>query len=155
MNSAVKENTQNEIATREEMIEEACRRLQMLDLHSDVLRSFKKDNTLYYSERRYVFGALCGVLFWVSTIEKYVKIIKDFEEKHNAVVYHATLENMIFGKCLDLFYVNKNKEEWIGDHKNLRNGRSFVYVVNLDDDACSEFGTICFKECAGGLVRTA
>ena len=148
-----------EKATREEMIQEACKRLETLDLHGDVLNYFEIDQTLYYSERGGIrFGGKTmpvGVLYWIDNNEEFSQAGKAFEEKSGGVVYHAIYEELEFGRCLDLFHVSPYKDEWEHERMKLKNGYSFVYVKNLDADWCSEYGTIQFQECGGGLIRTA
>ena len=155
---------QNEFATREEMIQEACTRLEMLNLHPDVLSSFKKNQTLFYSERQSLkFNELfadnmfdyIGTLYHIKNNDEFVYTIKNFEEKSCGLVYHATYEKLDFGRCLDLFYVTKYKDEWSYNRKELKDGYSFVYTVNLTNKLFSECGLICFKKIDGGLIRTA
>lgn len=155
---AVSNMDETEEPTHEEMIEEAIKRLEMLDLHPDVLNYFKKDQTLYYSER----GGICwcgktmpvGVLYWIDNNEEFSQAVKAFEKKSGGVVYHATYEELEFGRCLDLFYVSPYKDEWEDDRMRLKDGCPVVYTKNLDDEFWSEYGTIGFQECGGGCVRT-
>ena len=37
----------------------------------------------------------------------------------------------------------------------IKDGYAFVYTKNVNDDWCSEFGSICIKSQLGGLVRVA
>ena len=149
----------NTIATHEEMVAEAIKRLSLLNLHKDVLKHFKNDQTLYYSERSGICmrneSALVGVLYWIDNREEFSQAVAAFEEKSGGVVYHATYEQTGFGRCLDLFYVSPYKEEWAHDREDLLQGYSLVYAKNFDDDLCSEYGSICFACRGGGLVRTA
>lgn len=39
------------------------------------------------------------------------------------------------------------------DREDIKDGYVFIYCKNLDDDICSEFGSICYKSVNGGLVR--
>ena len=153
------EMTEDILATREEMIEEAIQRLEMLDLHEAVLRLFKKNHQLFYSERcgLKLLGKTMpvGVLYWIDNKKEFSQMVKAFEEKSGGVVYHATYEELEFGRCLDLFFVSPYKDEWERDRIELENGYSCAYVKNLDDDFCSEYGMIRFQECGGGLIRTA
>ncbi len=148
-----------ETATREEMITEAIKRIKMLDLHEDVLHYFEEDQTLYYSERgglRFAGKTIpVGVLYWMENEEEFENAVKAFEEKFGGVVYHATYEKTDFGRCLDLFFVSRYKDEWQRDRRELLEKCPFVYVKNLDGDMFSEYGHIEFKECGGGLIRTA
>lgn len=55
---------------------------------------------------------------------------------------------------LNLLYVNAYEEEWERDKQDLKENYSFSYVVNLDDEIFSEFGSIAFEVKSGGLIRT-
>ena len=81
--------------------------------------------------------------------------IRKFEEKHNALVYHAILTRTVFGTLLTLLYVTEEKEVWQEDKEQLQEGSPLAYVVNLDDDTCSEFGGIQITGKMGGIVRIA
>ena len=141
---------------REKMKDEAINRLAMLQMHPDVLKSFKKD-VLYYSER----SPLGGILYWLDNNPEWPKIVSDLEEEHNILVYHATHERTEFGELLDLLYVSSYEEEWAMDRDNIReaatqNGQFFpiAYTVNLSDPLMSEFGSVGMRAVGGGLVRT-
>ena len=143
---------------RQRQVEEARRRLKMLQdkgLHENVLAEFDEDNTVYYSERIRMGGLVAGILYWVRNRQRFVDVVRAFEEEMDAVVYHATYEHMIYGDILDLFYVSKHTEEWEQDRRDLQVGCPFVRAVNLDDDILSDFGYINYKISGGGLIRTA
>ena len=127
---------------------EAIRRMKLIKILPNVIEEFEKDNVVNYSEFE-------GVLYWLSNKPEWEEFVKAFEEKHNALVYHAELSYMEFGTCLSLFFVGNYKEEWERDYNDLKDGYAFVYVWNMDDNFCSEFGTIGFKAVNGGVKRTA
>lgn len=136
---------------------EAARRLKMLEgkgLHPDVVRQFETEGLVNYSDRISFGHGAAGGLFWIDE-SNFAARIKDLEESEGFFVYHATHEHTDFGELLDLFHVSKDIEEWHTDRKDIEEGYSFVYVVNLDDDICSEYGSIGFAVSGGGLVRTA
>ncbi len=81
--------------------------------------------------------------------------ISEFEEKHNVTVYHVIYTNTSFGKLLNYMYVSNNQDEWELDIDDIKQGYALVYVNNLSDDNCSEFGSIGIKNVFGGLIRTA
>ena len=58
-----------------------------------------------------------------------------------------------FGECYTMFYVSDSPEEWDSDKAELKEGYQLVYVKNVTDDFCSEFGSIAFKQNIGGLIR--
>lgn len=128
----------------EEQKQEAITRLQSLKLHPNVLREFK-EGMVNQSES-------IGILFWVD--EKIKATIDEFEKEHNAIVYHVIFTPTQIGKLYSFFYVSNSKDEWEDDRKELKDGYPIVYVYNMDDDYCSEFGSIGFRAANGGLVRT-
>ena len=81
--------------------------------------------------------------------------IKEFEEEHNALVYHVIHTYTEFGELYSLLYVSDDEEEWVLDHADIHAGYTIVYVWNKSDDWMSEFGSIAVQERFGGLVRTA
>lgn len=158
----------NNIATPEEMRQEAENRLEILTkmgLLKDVLKDFKKPvdgkYDRYYTENQpYGFGTL----YWLGQGEtdeggtKIADLISDFEEEKNALVYHAAHQAFLFGgidrmELIDLFYVSQYKDEWEDDKEQLKQGRAFVYALNRTWADGSEFGWIEFYCPAGGLAR--
>ena len=132
--------------TIEQKKQEAIARMKPLHLHPNVIREFEKDNILNLSESG-------GFLYWLTDEQK--EHVSAFEEEHNALVYHAIHDDTWFGELLTFLYVSDHQEEWEADREELRDGYACAYVKNLDDDYCSEFGGIRFKQQFGGLVRTA
>lgn len=138
---------------KEKQKQEALKRMQMLQLMNEVRKDFKESGRVYYSERQNsLFNA---VLYWLDNEPQFVKIIKEFEKKHNALVYHCQLSHLEFGSCLSLLYVSAEEEEWAQDNEWLAEGYPLAYVVNLDNESYSEFGSIGVRPSMGGIVRTA
>lgn len=131
---------------RETQKQEAIKRMKMLKLHENCIREFEQDDVINQSEHG-------GILYWLD--EKQQNIVKKFEAEHGAVVYHAIHNYTAFGELLALLYVSKHKEEWEYDRDDLKEGTALAYVVNIDDEWCSEFGSIGVKPQWGGLCRTA
>ena len=148
-----------------EQFEEACKRLGILQdmgLHENVLSDFQHSDLVNYSEYSKLGPYSIGVLYWVTNDsaksksgKKFEQVIREFEEKYDVLVYHATHEHTNIGELLDLFYVSDSKDEWPLDYDDLANGFASVYAFNFDDPLCSEFGTIGFSVSGGGIVRTA
>lgn len=138
---------------KEKQKQEALKRMQMLQLMNEVRNDFKKTGRVYYSERQNsMFNA---VLYWLDNNPEYVKIVKDFEKKHNALVYHCQLTHFEFGSCLSLLYVSGEEDEWQMENDDLSEGYPLAYVVSLDNESYSEFGSIGVRPSMGGIVRTA
>lgn len=138
---------------KEKQKNEALKRMAMLNLMPQVIKDFEKKDKVYYSERQNaIFNA---ILYWLDNEPNYVEIVKQFEEKHNCLVYHCQLTHMEFGDLLSLLYVSENEEEWEQDKKDLREGCAFSYVANIDCECYNDFGTIGIKPSQGGVLRTA
>ena len=136
---------------------EALNRLRILQmkygLMETVVKEFEDDCTLYYSE--YINENVNGILYYISNEGKFIEAIKEFEEKHQALVYHAILTPLVYGRLLSLLYVSAYTEEWETDRADLEEGLPLVYCINLDDDDLSEFGGIQITGTNGGINRIA
>lgn len=144
-------NTTNDLHALQ--VAEAVKRMGLLNIMPDVIKAFKKDGTIYYSEyQNRLFNA---VLYWLTNEPDYVAKVKDFEKRNNALVYHCQLSHTNIGDMLTLLYVSNNPKNWELDCKDLRNGYAMAYVYNLDDDMCSEAGSVGVRGSMGGVVRTA
>ena len=136
------------MATRsiDEVKEEAIKRLKALKVHPKVLKDFEEEGKLNKSE-------LCGILFWLDDSEK--KMVFEFEEEHDAVVYYVIHQYTNIGELYSLLYVSFDDEEWKLDMADLEAGRALAYVINKTAPDCSEFGSIGIKLGIGGSIRTA
>ena len=94
-----------------------------------------------------------AILYWVEG-EMY-DLMREFEKKHHVMVYHIIENYTDFGRLLSFLYVSESKDEWEYDRNDLTEGYALAYVKNMDDDKCSEFGSIFIEDGYGGLVRTA
>lgn len=132
--------------TNEQKKIEALERMRTLKLYPNIIKEFEKENIVNMSENG-------GFLYWLTDEQK--EIVSDFEAEHDALVYHVIHDFTGFGELLTFFYVSDDDEEWEYDREDLKAGYACAYVKNLTDDMCSEFGSVCFKQQFGGLVRTA
>ena len=126
---------------------EAVKRLQMLKVHPNVIKEFQYDIPL-------INYSFVGALRWVED-PRWKKIISEFEEEYNAVVYHAIFTPTIFGDFLTLLYVSQHDEEWAADNEELEHGCAYAYVANLTNDIYSEIGRVSIEPLFGGVIRTA
>lgn len=124
---------------------EAVERMKMLNLIDNIIYEFKELDVLTRSER--------GILFYLTDEEK--ELVKTWETETENLVYHVIKNKMEFGLCYSLLYVSKHVEEWEADKEDLKEGIPLVYVINVDDMECSEYGSIGVKSFFGGLLRTA
>lgn len=130
---------------RKEMIAEAIERMKMIGLNKDAIKDFKENGKAWKSETP------MGILYWLD--EKEEEMVKAFEERTGAIAYHLIKNNLEFGTCYSILYVSKNKEEWKLDRQDLVNYCPLVYVENIDDEYCSEYGYIGIRPIHSGLVR--
>ena len=137
--------SEKEIVTEEEMIQEANRRMRILQLHINARNEFKDEHRINKSDDN------MGILFWLD--EKEEKMVKELEKKYNFMVYHIihTLSNL--GETYEILFIENNKEEWFAEREDLKNGyaRARVEVVNCSEN--SEFGYIGIEARNGGIVR--
>jgi len=137
---------------KELQIQEAEKRLEILvnkGMVNYVLKEYQEDRTVFYS-------AHFGILYWLkehNNCDEFLEKVRIFEADYDALVYHAIVTRTDFGLCLSLLYVSKSKDEWEDDRQALKESFPFVYVFNLDDEWCSEFGTIEITPLNGGLIR--
>ena len=132
--------------TKEQKKQEALERMKMLMLSPNIIKEFAKDGIVNMSETR-------GFLYWLDDEQK--EYVSDFEEEHNALVYHVIHNYTEVGEMLTFLYVSDDEDEWGYDRDDLKAGYACAYVKNLNEDAFSEFGSVGIKPEFGGLVRTA
>ena len=130
---------------KNEQKKEAIKRMMKLDIYTQAIKEFEKDNVLNKSESG-------GILFWLDENEK--KMVKEFEEKYKATIYHLIHNYTEFGELYSLLFVSKYKEDWDYDNDDLNHNICLAYVKNMNEDAFSEFGSIGIKSQFGGLIRT-
>ena len=132
-------------ATREQMKEEVIKRMKLLNLHTNAIHEFQDDGTVTCSQ----FG---GALFWLNNDQK--KRVNEFETETGNLVYHVIATHYVkLGQMLTLLYVSPYMEDWERDEAELKAGEPLAYVVNCDDEICSEYGCVGIQSCAGGLRR--
>lgn len=135
---------------------EALKRLEILKkeylLHKNVLKEFKQDETIYYSES---FGGFYnGILYWLKNQKEFVDKVKEIEKDHNIYVYHCILSHTTIGDMLSMLYVSSESDYWQDEQEQLINdGYADAFVWNLSFQMDSEFGTIGINGVNGGLER--
>ncbi len=130
---------------REKQKQEAIERMKMLKIYTQAIKEFEKDNVINVSEHG-------GILFWLDDEQQ--EMVKRFEEKYNAVVYHVIHNYTEFGELYSLLYVSQHENEWDYDKDDIKHNLALCYVVNKDEENFSEFGSIGIRPQFGGLVRT-
>ena len=128
---------------REELKQEALKRMKLIKLSSQCIKAFETEDKVWTSER--------GILYDDEDVQK---LVEAFEKDHPGyLVYHVDHTVLEFGDCYSFFIVSPYKEDWQMETDDLKDGYAFCYVKNIDDDFCSEFGTIAFKSIFGGVCR--
>lgn len=141
---------------RERQKQEAIKRLEILQneymLHSNVLKEFKADETIYYSEN--FGGYVQGILYWLDNKDEFVKVVKEIEEKRNIFVYHCILNNYRDdGDVLTMLYVSADEEYWENERQELADGCPCTYVYSFIFPQFSEFGSCEITGVNGGINR--
>lgn len=125
---------------------EALLRMKNLKLHENVINEFKETGKINLSENG-------GILYWLNDDEN--KMVRDWEKETGNMVYHVIKNNMEFGLCYSFLYVSPYTDEWLNDDEDLKEGYPIVYVKNVTDNTCSEYGSIGIEPNIGGLKRIA
>lgn len=124
---------------------EAVKRMRKLGIMEQPIKEFEEEGKVNLSENG-------GILFWLNEEEQ--EMVREFEEKHDGLVYHVIKRYTNIGLLYSLLYVSKYAEEWEMDMEDLGAGQALAYTVNKDMPDCSEFGSIGIQPSIGGLVRT-
>lgn len=141
---------------KEKQKQEALKRLEILEkeylLHSNVLKEFKEDETIYYSED--LGGFHQGILYWLHNRQAFVNIVKEIEEKRNIYVYHCILNHYRDdGDVLTMLYVSSDEEFWENERQELIDGYPCVYTYSFSFPDFSEFGSVAITGVNGGINK--
>ena len=88
-------------ATREQMKEEAIKRMKMLGIYPPTIKEFEQEDKLNVSRG--------GFLYWLD--DEYKAKVAEFEEKYGVLVFAVIENNMEFGKLLSILYVSTYQDE--------------------------------------------
>ena len=132
--------------TRDIKKEKAIELMKKLDIYKPYIKGFKNEDTVCYFEN---YGG-----YWAWQEPDLMKKVKELEEEHNCLVYAITHEYTAIGEMYSFLIITDYEEEWdtlLEKYGNQYYG--FAYVWNVDDDMCSEFGTIALSSFGGGIRR--
>lgn len=104
---------------------------------------------MYYSYL--TAGGFIGSIDTISYDKKYEKLVKEFENEYDTVVYHCIESKTVFGNFLTMLYVGRDKDEWSGE-RPFSDGLVMANVYNLDE-SFNEIGLAKFEAYQGALVR--
>ena len=139
---------------KELQMQEAVERLKILQqvyrVQQNVLKEYKQDKTIYYSER--INKTYDGILYWLNNKPEFVEIVKEIEHKYNIYIYHLILSHTEFGEWLSMLYVSSEPEKWKYEKLELKSGTTYAFVYTFDE-LYSEFGPIEITGVNGGLTR--
>ena len=122
---------------------EAIKRMKKLKVISGAIEQFEEDGQVMVCE--------AGFLYWLDDEQK--QIVNDFEKEYGGLVYMVIHNVTEFGELYSMLYVSKHEDEWEYDNEDIEQGYALAYVKNLDDEFCSEFGSIAIQSRYGGIVR--
>lgn len=128
---------------REKQKAEAIQRMKKLGVIKDAIKQFEEDDIVMVSEN--------GFLYWLD--DEQGKMVNEFEEEYGGLVYMVIHNITQFGELYSMLYVSKHQDEWEYDNEDLGQGYALAYVKNIDDDFCSELGSIAIQNRFGGIVR--
>ena len=132
--------------TRENKKVKAIELMKKLDIYKPYINGFKNEDTVCYFEN---YGG-----YWAYQEPGLIEKVKELEEQHNCLVYAITHEYTAIGEMYSFLIITDYEEEWstlLEKYGNQYYG--FAYVWNVDDDMCSEFGTIALSSFGGGIRR--
>lgn len=130
-------------STLDEQKSEAIKRLKMLFEDSTIPDAFEKAGTVYLCD--HPDGRPIPIP------EEMMDDIRQLEKEHGLLVYLVIADSWSYS----YLYVSKYKEEWEMDVNDLGEGYPVVYVENLEDPECSEFGSIRIFPNGDGFIRIA
>ena len=128
---------------------EAVNRMKyLLKIFPETIHQFDEDGLVSISEQPF------GAFYWADDETK--KIIADFENEYNALVYLGVRTYFKeLGKMDSFFYVSDERDEWEFERQDLIDNQSIAYVYNYNYPELSEISAIGFKKTsAAGLLRT-
>ena len=132
--------------SRQDKKVEAIRRMELLGIFPETIRQFEDDDYVSISDPP------CGAFYWIDADAQ--KVVHEFEQKYNALVYVGVRAYTTIGKMDAFLYVSDHKDEWVADRVDLANKEPYAYVVNWDALDCSEIGVIGIEgTIAAGLRR--
>ena len=77
-----------------------------------------------------------------SIYKGYAKKFEKRYEKYGVKAYGIKVEDHIYGKVVNLLYVEGDESLWAEQERSLKNGVPDCYGFNLEHSCCSEFGSV-------------
>ena len=127
---------------KEDLKAEALQRMISMRIKPEIIRNF--------SSGKLMKTDLNGTLQAVTEEEQ--KLISDWEEKTDCMVYYVIEEIFHEFHLLYLLHVSWKEANWEVDQKNIENGELMVCIQNLDDQKLSTYGYIPIRY-GDGTIR--
>ena len=77
-----------------------------------------------------------------SAYKGYAEKFEKRYEKYGVKAYGIKVEDRIYGKVVNVLYVDGDENLWGEQERSLRNDVPDCYGFNLDHSCCSEFGSV-------------
>lgn len=113
---------------KDELKQEAIKRLEILKLDSKIIKDFKDNNKVYVSK---VKETGTEIIF----DNKIVDMIKIFEQEKTIKIYHV----VIFDSQMYMLAIHKHKEEWKKEKLYLKKGWVTVILFDTSKEGVIEF----------------
>lgn len=131
----------------EKQKEEAIKRMEKLGIYKPYINKFKTSDT------KTLFENYGGYYIDENTENNLQSKIARIEIKYDILIYAVIHDYTAFGELYSCLCVTKDEEEWEYDREDLDSGIVFAYVINIDEEAFSEFRSIGVQSFGGGLKR--
>lgn len=113
---------------KDELKQEAIKRLEILKLDSKIIKDFKDNNKVYVSK---IKETGTEIIF----DSKIVDMIKIFEQEKTIKIYHV----VIFDSQMYMLAIHKHKEEWKKEKLYLKKGWVTVVLFDTPKEGVIEF----------------
>ena len=145
-----------ELATSEEMKEEAIRRMKKLRYYKPSIQLFEKEGVVMLNEPPMYAHYILDESNSPEAYEELKPVMDMLQRDNEHLVYAVIMSFSNLGKTYEFLYVEKYKEEWAYFDDDLEYGTTLVYCYNSTHPDCSEYGSIGIRlSPAAGLMRTA
>lgn len=129
---------------KEDLRAEALQRMIFMRMKPEIIRNFSSEKIMKTDLNR--------ILQTVTPKDQ--KLISDWEEKTDCMVYYVIEEIFHEFHLLYLLNVSWKKENWEVDQKDITNKEIMVCIQNLDDPKLSTYGYIPIRY-GDGTIRKA
>lgn len=137
-------NSNSNIATKDELISEAVKRMQSLGISEQIINDFKKNGEL-------TVGMENGCAYALSDAHR--AYIRKLEKRWKCKVMAAIGGKGMFGPCIYFIIFCSDKRLWPSDHDILSQRCLFAHVYNLAISQISDVGYVEVAQLPGGMLK--